>query len=143
MWTELAGAGPPVQPDNGMAALGSTLVLLNSSETEASSTPNPRQRPAHVGPLRRRVVPNPHADAGTLWGGSSRGRGDVAVLFGGAAVDDTATNQTWTWNGTAWSELTTAHSPPARFYASLATLGSQLVLFGGSTGLNGQMLGDT
>ena len=59
----------------------------------------------------------------------------TTILFGGA--DNTSTfGDTWSWNGTAWTQLSPATSPPARDLASMAydaSLG-KIVLFGGFDG---------
>jgi hypothetical protein len=66
------------------------------------------------------------------------------VLFGG--VNDEGLNvlgDTWTWNGTTWTQQTPVTSPEARFSAAMAYDASsgQVVLFGG--GSNSNLLGDT
>ena len=61
------------------------------------------------------------------------------VLFGGAArttgtLSSPATNQTWAFDGTSWTQLTTSAAPPGRMDASMVyddSLG-KLVLFGGA-----------
>jgi hypothetical protein len=57
------------------------------------------------------------------------------VLFGGfgGLGDDPPLDDTWTWNGTTWTQLNPPTSPPARERASMAYDPStgQLVLFGG------------
>jgi len=62
------------------------------------------------------------------------------ILFGG----DGASNDTWTWNGTTWTQLSSATSPPGRQHASMAydPGTDQLVLFGG-LGATGNFLNDT
>ena len=69
--------------------------------------------------------------------------GDV-VLFGGDSGTRVPAllNDTWSWNGTNWSQRRQVSSPAGRVDASLAyDAGSQeLVLFGGA---NGMALGDT
>jgi galactose oxidase-like protein len=52
------------------------------------------------------------------------------VLFGGQGLTDT-----WTWNGSTWTQLSPAASPPARWMASMAydPATSQFVLFGGDS----------
>jgi hypothetical protein len=58
-----------------------------------------------------------------------------SLLFGGENAAGTAESGTWAWNGTTWSQVTTATTPPARINAALArtqngaTNGA--VLFGG------------
>jgi hypothetical protein len=69
------------------------------------------------------------------------------VLFGGCALgfggcSTPLLNDTWTFDGTNWTQVTVATSPPVREFASMATLGSQAVLFGGWTS-GGLMLNDT
>jgi hypothetical protein len=70
--------------------------------------------------------------------------GDV-VLFGGGGVSGYL-NDTWVFDGTTWTQLSPATSPPGRFGASLASLTSgpdtgDVVLFGGYD--NSGVLGDT
>ena len=63
------------------------------------------------------------------------------VLFGGAG-DSGILADTWTWDGSTWTQQSPATSPPALYYASMAydAATSQLVLFGGAdqTGLSAQ-----
>ncbi|MGA7419541.1 MAG: kelch repeat-containing protein, partial [Acidimicrobiales bacterium] len=66
------------------------------------------------------------------------------VLFGGSTgPGPTYLGDTWAWDGTSWSDLAPATSPPVRDSASMADDPStgQLTLFGGSDG--GSHLGDT
>ncbi len=62
------------------------------------------------------------------------------VLFGGinSTVPPYNLNDTWTWNGTTWTQQAPATSPPARNTASMAydSGTGQLVLFGGFNGSN-------
>jgi len=56
------------------------------------------------------------------------------VLFGGSVVYGAPCGaETWTWNGTAWAELT-ASGPSGRCDAMMTALNGQIVLFGGSPG---------
>ncbi|HXJ64408.1 MAG TPA: hypothetical protein VNN79_11690, partial [Actinomycetota bacterium] len=69
------------------------------------------------------------------------------VLFGGSsAAPNSGTNlgDTWTWNGSDWTEEHPDHSPPARYVAAMAFDPSRgtVVLFGGSQGVH-KFLGDT
>jgi hypothetical protein len=66
-------------------------------------------------------------------------RGKV-VLFGGCT-----SNQTWTWDGAAWSNVTPGTSPSARGQSAMAfdTVAGVMVLFGGSTGCDTGPLSDT
>ncbi|HET8931921.1 MAG TPA: kelch repeat-containing protein [Polyangiales bacterium] len=72
--------------------------------------------------------------------------GERAILFGGCcknagAGPAQAWEDTWAWDGQAWTELHPSKRPPPRAAAKLAALGGKLVLFGGRGG--GQVLDDT
>jgi hypothetical protein len=57
----------------------------------------------------------------------------AVVVFGGK-LGASLLGDTWAWDGTTWTEVTSATSPSARSGAALAFLpGTGLVLFGGST----------
>jgi hypothetical protein len=58
----------------------------------------------------------------------------MVVLFGGTGPG--YLNDTWTWNGTAWTEQHPAANPPPRHGSSLAYDGAsrQILLFGGDSG---------
>lgn len=59
----------------------------------------------------------------------------ASVLFGGVDVrTNTYRQDTWTWNGSTWSEVTTVASPPARYFAGMAfdEKRSQTVLHAGA-----------
>ena len=65
------------------------------------------------------------------------------MLFGGYDGATGHFDDAWTWDGTTWTQLTPATSPPPRLGASMAydTGTGQLVLFGGQSG--GGMFNDT
>jgi hypothetical protein len=54
----------------------------------------------------------------------------LGVLFGGSGYPGGPLNDTWTWDGSAWTKLDVA-GPPARYGAAAATLEGTIVLFGG------------
>ena len=60
--------------------------------------------------------------------------GNTVVLTGGISgtgpMDDT-----WTWDGNTWTEIT-GPKPPTREGAALAPLGNKLVMFGGRAASN-------
>ena len=63
----------------------------------------------------------------------------LIVLFGGQGLNGVELDDTWTWNGSAWSNVTPAspvNSPSARDEAAMAydAAAGQLVLFGGEPG---------
>lgn len=71
--------------------------------------------------------------------------GDGFVLFGGAA-GGTALGDTWTFDGSTWSQPSPATSPPARAEAAMTydAARSEVVMFGGqSSPGGGGWLGDT
>jgi hypothetical protein len=72
---------------------------------------------------------------------------EVVVLFGGAerCTNRVGRNDTWEFDGTDWTEITTAHSPPARYYGSLVYDSTRgvMVLYGGSINTGGFAFGDT
>jgi hypothetical protein len=60
----------------------------------------------------------------------------TVALFGGYGYGTTGYDRdTWTWDGTTWSRLTPAVSPPSRAWASMAydSRSHGLVLFGGGS----------
>jgi hypothetical protein len=67
--------------------------------------------------------------------------GDM-VLFGGGS-NSGLLNDTWTWDGTTWTQQSPATSPPARYLASMAydPATGDMVLFGGAG--NSGFLNDT
>lgn len=72
---------------------------------------------------------------------------ETDLLFGGSVYpgsDGVATNATWSWNGTTWSQLTEAASPPARLGGQMVTDDDtgDVLLFGG-TATTGSFLNDT
>jgi hypothetical protein len=58
--------------------------------------------------------------------------GGTAVLFGGNDEDfsNGALSDTWTWDGTAWTQMSVS-GPPGRRLAVMAPFGNTVVLFGG------------
>jgi hypothetical protein len=58
--------------------------------------------------------------------------GEQIVLFGGTGASGLLSD-TWSWDGTAWTEVPTT-GPSPRAYAPMAPIGGLLVLFGGIGG---------
>jgi Galactose oxidase, central domain len=73
--------------------------------------------------------------------------GAKVVLFGGGYIAGDAgsidTNDTWIFDGRSWSLLRLATAPSPRYGASMANLGSEVVLFGGYSDSDGVFLNDT
>ena len=70
-----------------------------------------------------------------------------AVLFGGitglvGGCNIVTFNDTWLWDGMGWSPPGSATPPLPRYQTAMATLGANVVLFGG-TSLGGPEMGDT
>ncbi|MGO8993802.1 MAG: kelch repeat-containing protein [Polyangiaceae bacterium] len=147
-WTWAGGQWNELHPvsnvsecaDATMAPLGNVLVLfgggyggaaLNDTWTWDGSTWT------QLGPA---TSPPPRLGAMMATLGSN------VVLFGGTGegIDGGAPllNDTWTWDGTAWNEQHPPVSPPPRSGGVMATLGSEVVLFGG-TNSDTSDLGDT
>jgi hypothetical protein len=87
------------------------------------------------------VSPSPRIGAAMVWDGAA---GNI-VLFGGDNSSGIYLNDTWTWDGTTWTQQFPAVSPPARSFniQSLAYDGATrtVVLFGGANSAGS--LGDT
>ncbi|MCL2447898.1 MAG: hypothetical protein FWD17_03010, partial [Polyangiaceae bacterium] len=64
--------------------------------------------------------------------------GNEVVVFGGddlrAEPLDRPLADTWAFDGTSWRKVPVTTAPPAREYATMATLGNSIVLFGGWNG---------
>ena len=110
------------------SVLGDTWVWNGSAWTEASTTGPPARSGATMA-----------FDAAT---------GNV-VLFGGLPSSSsyscrTCLNDTWAWNGSAWTEEFPATSPPVRYLTTMAydAATGNVVLFGGA-GSNAKDLNDT
>jgi hypothetical protein len=68
----------------------------------------------------------------------------TVVLFGGYSTSSPNMNDTWTWNGTTWTQQFPGNSPPAREWAAMAWDANtgKVILFGGSSD-SSPYLGDT
>ena len=100
------GAGPPQVAD--------TWIWDGRNWSQATPATSP--------PARQGATMAYDADSGQL------------ILFGGeTGTNSGLLNDTWMWNGTIWTQLAPATSPPARYDAAMAydPATRQLVLFGG------------
>jgi hypothetical protein len=70
--------------------------------------------------------------------------GGKAVMFGGEQDANTFLDDTWTFDGTSWTQLM-IQGPAQRFHHGMATLGGLVVLFGGGGPAGGPVpwYGDT
>jgi hypothetical protein len=139
-WTRQHPAtSPPVRDQTQMAydAANGTVVLYGgnvggSGGTDLGDTWTwdgttwTRQHPAASPPTLSYAAMAYDAGTGTV------------VLFGGeAGLDAQLVNDTWTWNGTTWTQQHPATSPPARALTAMAydAATSTAVLFGGLSNL--------
>ena len=79
---------------------------------------------------------------GRSWGAAlahDEVRGELVMFGGFDGTTGLARNDTWTFDGTTWTQRSPATSPGARYFASLAcdTVRQRLVLFGGIDGPSG------
>jgi hypothetical protein len=86
--------------------------------------------------------PPPRQGAGMAYDPST----GTVVLFGGGTSNDTALNDTWTWDGVTWTQQFPPVSPPARELdtqdMAYDAASGTVVLFGGPNDAGG-VLGDT
>jgi mannan endo-1,4-beta-mannosidase len=142
-WTQLAATGPAARNRAVMVydeAQGNVVLfggqassgVLNDTWTWNGTTWT-QQQPASSPPAR--------AAAGAAY---DRVHGRVLVFGGVISANGKLTyfGDTWSWDGTTWTQLHPASSPSARQLADMAfdPTGQQVVLFGGH---NGVPLGDT
>jgi hypothetical protein len=117
-----------------VAGAAATVFLSGLAFGQADWT---LRSPAHVPPARRQPAMAPFRT------------GDLVVMFGGTSSANGVLGDTWTWDGTDWTQVTslgpsnTGARPPARFAASMAfdPNTGRAVMFGGRNGAG--LLGDT
>jgi hypothetical protein len=141
-WTELQVTGPTNRLGASMAALGDQLVLFGSIFDTATwlfdgTTWTMSPAPGPTG--------DPDGPADTRTFQTMATLGDVVVLFGGEQDANHILNDTWTFDGTTWTKLTIASSPPERFHAGMTAFDGKLVLYGGAGAIPAEpgFLGDT
>jgi N-acetylneuraminic acid mutarotase len=89
------------------------------------------------------TMPSPVADAGSNDGiqDGDSGHAHGLVLFGGDLMGRV---ETWTFGGASWTKLDLPGQPPSRWASSMATIGNEVVLFGGdASGVQARPLQDT
>jgi Kelch motif len=146
-WSEQAPATSPIARGDGPMAYDAatgTVVLFGGDATATDS---------HLGDTwtwngttwtKQTPATHPRARFGSAMAYDAA-TGTV-VLFGGCCRPDTVGipfDDTWTWNGTTWTEQSPATSPPARLDAAMAydAATGTVVLFGGDN--KHGYLGDT
>jgi N-acetylneuraminic acid mutarotase len=138
-WRKHAVAGPGGRWGAAAATLHGTVVLFGGVGPDALARGDTWTWDGASWSKRDVPGPSPRSNAAiaTL--------GNVVVLFGGLGTGRAGgpadLGDTWTWDGTSWTELEVS-GPPARDSAAVAATEDELVLFGGENfGVAG--LGDT
>jgi N-acetylneuraminic acid mutarotase len=140
VWQQVATTGPSSRAGASMASLAATVVLFGGHQDGYDGMSDTWtwdgtswQQQNGAGPSER-------------WWAVMAPLNGTLTLFGGAAdvsgPQDQLLDDTWTWDGSTWTELSVA-GPPARSLAVMAPLGDKLVLFGGVGGNGDGVLGDT
>lgn len=123
-WTQVGGTGPSARAAAAMATFGKSLDVLFGG-VSGSATP--------LGDLGdtwtfdgATWTPIAATSAGPerRFGAAMASLGEASrkvVLFGGMTASGGGTNETWTFDGTTWTQITTP-GPAGRYNASMATL---------------------
>jgi galactose oxidase-like protein len=113
-----------------------SLLLTGLAFAQADWTP---RSPTHVPPKRMYAAMAQFGSGASvvMFGGLNLGPPGVFTQFN--VLDDT-----WTWNGTDWTQQSPPFSPPARYGATMAydPVNGVAILFGGRSA-GGQLLSDT
>lgn len=146
-WTQLFPASvPPIRSDASMAydAASGQLILFGGVGTTGTALGDTWMWDGNNWlPLNPAVSPPARAQASLVYDAATR----RLVLFGGMLMGSehatTVANDTWTWDGSNWTQENPRMSPSARAQASMAydAATRQVVLFGGTT--TTQELNDT
>jgi PKD repeat protein len=108
----------------GQADFGGPLIWLNDTWTFSGGAWTNVTNPAH-------------SPSGRLGFGLADDPADhEVVLFGGSSYQTSYLNDTWTYSGGVWTNISPVHSPPRMFWGSMAydNQTSSVLLFGGNTG---------
>lgn len=144
-WTQLDVTGPPARDNAAMAPLDGKLVLFGgynaASFTYLADTwtwdGTAWSQLDATGPrARENAVMAPLGGKLYLLGGDSYGDNDAGEYVGGTFFSDT-----WTWDGTTWTQLEIAG--PSLWESAIAPLGSRLLVFGGLLFDGGTSVGNT
>jgi hypothetical protein len=124
-----------------MATLGDTIVLFGGAVGSVGSELQDTWVLSGTTWTRVRVSSSPPARIGA----TMATLGNEVVLFGGESSGGPSSaprRDTWVFDGVSWKQIIAAGPPPARVWASMATLGKEVVLFGGTADL-GTLFQDT
>lgn len=154
--TGLGGAGPTTSPVTVTA--GNVPVLTSPSTTVQMAVPTTTvdvNSAISSTTVTTKPVTTPSAPpSGPKWRQMASGvppappdQGDVEMAYDPATTTDVLLDdgQTWTWDGSTWTQLHPVTSPPARVEGAMAfdSATGKIVLFGGGTTDARSYLGDT
>jgi N-acetylneuraminic acid mutarotase len=130
-WVQLSVTNPtPIREYGAMAPLGGDVILFGGDPggLDMQLQDTWLFNGASWAQIATSVEPPARQDAmmATL--------GSKVVLFGGVVSGDAGGSlfqDTWTFDGTTWTEVTVPNPPTPRFVAAMAPLGDKIVLFGG------------
>ncbi|HEX3746262.1 MAG TPA: putative Ig domain-containing protein [Bryobacteraceae bacterium] len=135
-WTDVSPSpGPPNRTGGGMAydPVHDKVLLFGGYDAESNNEFSDTWIWDGVAKTWTAAPPGPSPTGreGVALGFDSQ-RNQI-VLFGGFDGSNLL-GDTWTWNGSSWSQLTTLHAPSPRSYFGMTfdTATSNMVLFGGS-----------
>ena len=125
-WSKLSPAGNP----GGRSGQGwRSIRRARGSRCSAASTTWPTTRGSGTAPTGRRFAidanPDPRPVAAAVY---QPERGQTLLFSGGASFP---TDDTWEWDGEAWTEQSPAHIPLARYEHAMAAMRDRVVLFAG------------
>jgi hypothetical protein len=132
-WTQvtLTGPTPGGRYGHSMVTLGNEIVLFGNvagpTDTWTFDGTSWKQA-ATVGPTGQ---PGGLTDSRGFQ--TMAALGGKVYLFGGEQDANHILNDTWAWDGTAWTQVTVASPPPARFHAGMTTFQGKIVMFGGAS----------
>lgn len=111
---------------------GSGLGHLSAASATPLSGSLPAAEVQTASPTTWRLYANDPAMARRGMAAAFDAQRKVVVMFGGEH-GGTVFNETWEFDGTSWQQVTTQHTPPARFWHGLAYDAARnvMVMFGG------------
>lgn len=136
-WTDITAASPTPPPARIMHAMAYDPVrdkcVLFGGSTDGSSAFDDTWELSGINVWQNMGLPSPRPSA--RMGHSMVYADNLArtIVFGGRINDFFNLNDTWTWNGSVWSNLAPSNPPPARAFAAMTYVPSVggVLLYGG------------